>query len=289
MKIKFITTWWPEVTEKIQHEVELSKYIGIKDVSHVFDASSDVFYRFLQTTKGTRGCTLNPIIELNASEIELARYFQLQARGNILQETHNDENFNNEEIEKTPLLLTDAKTNICLVQKVYLSNPKVRPYMISAMHRFGMYVLHESVIDVFKSAGLTGFSIKSVVSTKTNAEYQNCGLLFSNSILSKAENDISMYKRGACFSRLGCLTYDENRLNSALDFNRTSENFDTFNFPDWVVSKRVKMCCEKHKIKGWHFQPVLEKGSIIHKAYLEKWETLFLRLKQYDNIKILGF
>jgi hypothetical protein len=69
-------------------------------------------------------------------------------------------------------------------------------------------------------------------------------------------------------------------LEKALDFNRTGEPLESFEFPDWVVRSSVRDCFVEHRLRGWAFEPVLELGTPPYEEYCELWMSFYRLLGQ---------
>ena len=239
----------------------------------------------MAVTRGTRGCRLNPFVEFDTEEIKQAKFFQLEARGKIIKETNIDYEINLRELENTIFYYTDDQIKIKIIQQLYLSKVDIKPYTISiATDWLSEFVLHNSVIDIFKEAGLTGFSTKMIFNPKLGENNANCCMLFSNNIMPKAELDITTInyiqeEHGYYFRELGCLTYDIKVDDKIADFNRTAENWSSNYCPIWIVTAATKKIYDQNKLKGWAFRPVLEKGTILYKTYIQKWENIFQKVR----------
>ena len=73
-------------------------------------------------------------------------------------------------------------------------------------------------------------------------------------------------------SLYGCLCYETLNSKNLKDFNRTAEPWASNDFPLWVVSQRVREIYRDHKLKGWIFEPVLEKGSELYEEHNLLWK-----------------
>ena len=233
MKIYFRTHWWNDISDKIANDTKLHEAIKPNANMHIFDSDSEIFNHFLASTKGTRGCRFNPFVEFDTDEIRQAKYFQLEARGKIIKETKIDYEMNFNELEKTVFNYTNDQIKIKILQQLYLSQISIKPYTIScATDWLPEFILHNTVIDIFKEAGLTGFSTKTILMPNTREAHANCCMLFSNNLMPKAELDITTInylqgEDGHYFRELGCLTYDLKSNDKIADFNRTAENWSS--------------------------------------------------------------
>lgn len=131
------------------------------------------------------------------------------------------------------------------------------------------------------NAGLRGFSLRPVLREKSREPFGDYSqIICENFLAHHADRDITIISHrdhgadGSFFRHLGSLSYRKGELDSALDFNRTSEGWDNEQ-PLWIVTRRVIECCQVHNIKGLRFRPVLTIGTKLHQEYTDKFEQLF--------------
>lgn len=292
MRIYLRTHWWPDIANLIANEPELSDTVSLKTAMHVFDSDSDIFSHFLELTKKTKGCRLNPVMEFDDEEISEATYFQLECRGKLIPESKKDYEFNLNKLENAEFIYTGNRIKIRLPRQIALSKISIKPNMIAcATSWLAEFILSNNIAEIFRKAGLSGFTINPIYNPKDNGNYEEYFQIYSANIMPRTETDITtiVYEDdagGYSFRELGCLTYDLKGDEVIQDFNRTSENWSNNYCPIWVVTNRVKECYEQNRLKGWHFRPVLMKDSTSYKKYILKWEELYKKIKINPRNKI---
>ena len=73
-------------------------------------------------------------------------------------------------------------------------------------------------------------------------------------------------KEGVRWRRCGCLAYQD--LSVLKAFNRTAEPWTSWEYPNWVVSARVRELSLSHGT-GWSFVPVFGANSPAYRAHLD--------------------
>lgn len=243
------------------------------------DADSEAFQHFLELTSNCEGSWFNPICEFSRREIDSANWFQLDCR-KTLAENQRDYACNSAHFEAGKPLPTASGRRVRILDKIALSRVSpLKPNMVAGVDQWTTeFVVGEAVTAVFEQENLTGYSLRPVLHSKTQDPHEGVWHLCSDSFMPPAVLDRTTPPGDdvETLRELGCLVYDfSNNALPATDFNRTAEAWSGCGMPLWVVSPRVKECFTHHKLKGWAFRPVLEKGSELHEQYLQAWDRLF--------------
>jgi hypothetical protein len=249
------------------------------------DAADPGFDRILEQTKGTSGLWLNPIMAFTAKEMTQPRYFQLEGR-KLVREIGPDYDLNRARLNATPFRKVDGRPlRIKLIDRIALSRIPLAPNMVGlASDWMAEFVLGRAFARTLEREGFSGYSLRPVFNPKTGQDHADYFQLYSESILPAAELDATTISLAADipeeggWRELGCLTYDVSDGHTFADVNRTAENWSNSFIPFWVVSQRVRAACLRDKLKGWAFRPVLEKGTPLHREYLETWASLLARV-----------
>ncbi len=61
-----------------------------------------------------------------------------------------------------------------------------------------------------------------------------------------------------------------------------------FEFPEWIVSDKVRDLFREHMLKGWVFQPVLELGTEVYKEYVNLWSSFFKLVADCGKHQVRG-
>jgi hypothetical protein len=245
------------------------------------DSDEPVFDRFLAVTCGTSGCWFNPIQEFTRVEMVPVRYFQLECR-KLVREGPGDYEINIARLRNLPFFLHGEK--IRLLDRIALSRASLKPNEIAcAGDWMAEFITHREVGRIFEIEGLTGFTLHPVLDPKARKDYEDVFQLYTESLMPQAELDLTTPPHPDFPDKkprqLACLTYDfRDGSEPTADFNRTAEAWSSNDMPVWVISSRVREIFNRHKLRGWAFRPVLEKGTSLHDAYLAKWQNLMGRI-----------
>ena len=281
MKINLRILCQKDAVAALARDPEVSGAVDLNAV--VFELGSDdpLFDRFLERTRGTSGCWLNPVMEFTRAEAEQARLFQLEGR-KLLREGPGDYEANFARLRELPFRET-GPFRIKLLDRFALSRASLKPDEVAAAGDWtAEFLVSREAAGIFAQGGLSGFSLRPVLA-KSGKEHENVFLLYTESLLPLAEPDLTTPPFPAGEGEVGrrqlaCLTYDFRGGPPASDFFRTAENWSSNDMPLWVVSPRVRDAFTRHKLKGWAFRPVLEKGTPLQAAYLAKWQDLMARV-----------
>lgn len=287
MKIILRSFWRkdPNVERRLSENVLLSKSIGVGLTFHEFDSDSEEFEHFLDITADMLdGCWFQPFMKFSKREIAQVSMYQVDCRGKLLKETKYDEELNILNLHNTEMLTTGECTKIKLVKNMSLSKIELDENAIGGTKLLEEFVISDFVAELFQKYGLTGFAKLPIYNPKTKNYHQNFFQPYTDNIMPLSVVNLSTIIRANgndnySYRELGCLTYHLKDIEKAKDFNRTAENWASNNMPIWIVSSRTKKCYEDNKLKGWYFRPVLQEGSVLYLEYVEKWETLFRRIR----------
>jgi hypothetical protein len=282
VKITIRATCGQDVDEALAAELSLAPGARLPD----FDAASPAFDRLLEVSKSRSRCWFNPWMQFTRAEMAQVRFFQLECRGKVLQEGRGDYERNRARLESLPFIRSGPGASIRLIDRIALRGAALRPNEIAGSCEWmAEFVVSREVGRLFESEGLTGFSLRPVFDSRTKQDAEHIFQLYSERLMPRAlvdattpvhpDEDDPEHRR-----QLACLSYDfAGRPPEEADFRRTAEPWSSNHLPVWVVSRRVRECFERRKLRGWAFRPVLEAGSELHAAYTRMWDDLFARVR----------
>lgn len=270
------------------------------------DSESEEFRDYLELTKSVKeGTDFNPWMEFEDLELKPVPFFQPLRRGPVFSESDADYKLNCQRMESLENIPTYGGARIRLLDRVWVKSRKLKENTIAgALEWTGGFIIPEMVAGLFRFAGLKGFSCKEVMDRKNKQPRNGIHLLYSESIMPPALKCIEPIKgvpyadkvRGQMeklgfseeetqklgavvdadnnFFRLyGCLCYESLASSKVLDFNVTAEPWGSWESPLLVVSSRVRDIYREHRLKGWVFEPVLEKGTRMFEDHQALWNN----------------
>lgn len=284
------------------------------DVFPVMDLSSESeeFRDYLELTKNVKeGTDFNPWMEFGDVELDPIPFFQPVCRGPVFSESDADYKSNYQRIESLEKISTYGDTGIRLLDRVCVRPRKLKENTIAgALEWTGGFIIPEGVANFFRLAGLKGFSCKEVMDRKNQQPRSGIHLLYSESIMPPALKCVEplkgipyadkigdqMAKLGFSeqetqklgeavdaddnpFRLYGCLCYESLASSKVSDFNVTAEPWGSWESPLWVVSSRVRDVYREHGLKGWIFEPVLEKGTAMFEDHQTLWKNFTDRIQ----------
>ena len=275
------------------------------DLVDIFDldAASERFAQYLELTrKDKEGTWFNPWMEFTQEELDQCDFLQPVCRGPVFAETDADYNQSREWLDATAKIETTHGFKVKLLKRVCVKDRKLKPNVIAGVLEWTPdYILPTEIVKIFKRSKLDGFSVRKVFNRKAQLPFQDFHLLYSDHFMPAATRVVfppesipleerlgdDFKKAGISLNRVreldqqdeqtlslyGCLCYETLNRNTLRDFNRTAEPWASNDFPLWVVSQRVRDIYREHKLKGWIFEPVLEKDSELYEEHRLLWKS----------------
>ncbi len=249
---------------------------------------------FLRIAARSGVIDLNPWMTFTRADLEDAKFFRLRPR-KVVEDTAADYNRLRDHTNGLPWSGDDPYHRCRLPQRLWLSKIRLPPNQVAVVGQWtAEYVVPQAVRRIFEDAGLSGVEFRPITHTRTGASHDGFFHLYGGRFLGPRTADIATREiyspdpaeRGR--EALGCFCYDANALVGALDFNRTAEADVGFEFPEWVVSPRVRQLFEARLLKGWAFEPVLSTGSRRHRDYEALWASLYRLLADCGKHTIRG-
>ena len=283
-----------------KHFGDLVKNDGI-DIFDL-DAASERFTEYLELTRNEKeGTWFNPWMEFSEEELDQCDFLQPVCRGPVFAETDADYNQTRKWLDAASPIETIQGFKVRLLERVCVKERKLKPNVIAGVLQWTPdFILPTEIVKIFKQSNLKGFSVREVYNRKAKSPFQDFHLLYSDHFMPAATcvvtrpESISLAERfkdgfenlGISLTRAekidqqdrellslyGCLCYEPLNSKTLRDFNRTAEPWASNDFPLWVVSRRVREICREHKLKGWIFEPVLEKGSELYEEHKLLWK-----------------
>ena len=248
-----------------------------------FDAlwPSDELESFLRTSAGSGAFDLNLWMQYTPTEIKVARFLSVRPRKLVI-ESESEYQAMRRDIDATPWTGVDPLYRCRLPRQIMLSCIKLKPNQIGVVGHWSVeFIVPVGVRDLFEAADFSGVEFRPVLRGPNGPPRDDFYQLYTEDLLEDRVIDISSpeiqsdlaEERG--YDVMGSYCYETPTLDSAADFNRTGENNVSFEFPDWIVSNRVRELYTENGLKGWAFEPVFEAGSEKYAAYVELWASLF--------------
>ncbi len=287
---------------------KVQKHFGdlvTNDLMDIFDldAASERFAQYLELTRNEKeGTWFNPWMEFTEEELDQCDFLQPVCRGPVFAETDADYNQTQKWLDADSEIETIHGVKVNLLKRVCVKGRKLKPNVIAGVLQWTPdFILPTEVVNIFKQSELEDFSVREVFNRKAQSPFQDYHLLYSDHFMPAATGVVyppesipleerfrdAFEEAGISPTRAreldqqdeeqlrlyGCLCYETLNGMDLKDFNRTAEPWASNNFPLWVVSRRVRNIYREHKLKGWIFEPVLEKGSELYEEHDSLWKS----------------
>ncbi len=248
-----------------------------------FDAhwpSSDL-EEFLRKSAECGRFDLNPWMQFTAREINDSRFVSIRPR-KIVTESDSEYQAMRRDIDKLPWIGSDPLHRCRLPERIMLSHIKLKPNQAGVVGHWSVeFIVPDLVRTALETAGVTGVEFRPVLRGSNGPPRDDFHHLYAHRLLEPRVIDLSSpeiesalpEERG--YDVLGSYCYEPAVLDQALDFNRTGESNVSFEFPDWIVSGRVRDVFAAGKLTGWAFEPVFEAGTEPYERYIELWTSFF--------------
>jgi len=255
------------------------------------DVASPVFDRILEVARVSSGIKFLRHMTFTDTEISQFSYFELLPL-KILNDSNKEHDATWAYYTELPLIQTGAKWPIKLLDRLYLTACRIKENEIACYgHWTNEYVCGKVMSELINSCDFNGIRTIPVFCTNSKKKLTDCYQLYSDSILPKTLNDISVFETvddGLSEStprRLACLSYSYSELKTFKDFNRTAEPWGPWNFPSWVISNQAYEQMLKNKIP-FRFQPVFDYDSEIYQEYIKNWKVVLTKLSATSGHQI---
>ena len=275
------------------------------DLLNIFDldAASEQFAQYLELTRNdNEGTWFNPWMEFMEDELDQCDFLQPVCRGPVFAETDADYNQTRKWLDASSKIETISGFQVKLLKRVCVKDRKLKPNVIAGVLQWTPeFILPTEIVKIFRQSNLEGFAVRQVFNRKAQLPFQDYHLLYSDRFMPAAtrlvfppesipleERFRDEFKKAGIspmrareldeqdkqtLSLYGCLCYENLNRRTLNDFNRTAEPWASNDFPLWVVSRRVREIYREHKLKGWIFEPVLEKGSELYEEHRLLWKS----------------
>lgn len=249
---------------------------------------------FLQEASALSSISLNTYMEFKSSEINSARFLRLRNR-KATQESDKDYEQMMTDIDALPWLGNDLLGKYRLPNRLTVSRISFKPNQVSGVGEWSAeFIVGTAVRQLFEAAGFSGIQFLPVYRKGSKEEWEQYFQIYSEHVPGTRVLDIasaqirSSFPEEQVFDVLGCLCYESNTLDQALDFNRTGEAAVGFAYPEWIVSAAVRDCFHENKLRGWAFEPILEIGSDLYGEYVDIWTSFFALLQSCEVHTLRG-
>ena len=271
----------------------------------VFDlnAASDRFTEYLEITRNEKeGTWFNPWMEFSEEDLDQCDFLQPVCRGPVFAETDADYNQTQKWLDTASTVEIIKGSKVRLLERVCVKDRKLKPNVIAGVLQWTPdFILPTQIVEIFRQSQLEGFSVREVHNRKAQSPFRDFHLLYSDHFMPAATRVVTPPKglsleerfgdvfenQGISLTRAeeldqqdrenvslyGCLCYESLNSENLKDFNRTAEPWASNDFPLWVVSRRVREIYRDHKMKGWIFEPVLEKGDELYDDHSQLWKV----------------
>ncbi|MGV3573315.1 MAG: hypothetical protein ACO1PB_22200 [Ramlibacter sp.] len=282
----------PGLAHRLAADPVLAKALGAKANAAVgylfprfFDGSGPVLPRLLQLAEGEPVSFLRDL-QCSAAEIESASHLEAVCRSTIGQ-SRADSKATMAAYHQDSLHPTASRWPVRLPQRIYLSKA-VHDATISHVDEWtGEYVVGSQAAEGLRGSGLTGFELRPVLHHKTGEAHAAAHHLVSRELLPAALEDATVFetfddgpRQPSTPRRYGLLSYEAGALQASPDLARTAEPWGAWRTPLWIVRQRARGWLDAAQVRGWKFQPVLEKDSALHREHTQRWGELLGRLRE---------
>ena len=251
---------------------------------------------FLRRAAGVVGFDLKPWLEFSKQEVGAARFLNLRCR-KVVPDSNADFVRMRKEIDALPWVGEDPDRRFRLPNRLFLSRLDLRPNQIGGVGQWSAeYVAAAGICAGFLEDGLSGLAALPVYHTKSGRPFDGYAQLYSESVLPNRIIDSASLPIGSTrgpsrvntaligdergYHAWGCLCYSAEALANAKDFNRTGERMVSFEFPEWIVTQRVRGCYQARLLRGWAFEPVLEQGTGAFDVHEQLWQSFYALLEE---------
>jgi hypothetical protein len=251
---------------------------------------------FLRRAAGVVGFDLHPWLEFSKQEVSAARFLRLRCR-KVIPDSNADFVRMRKEINALPWVGEDPYRKFRIPNRLFLSRLNLRPNQIGGVGEWSAeYVAPAGICAGFLDDGLSGLAALPVYHTKSEQQIDGYVQLFSESILPYRIIDSASLPMGSTrgpsrvnptipgdervYHKWGCYCYSTEAFANAKDFNRTGERMVAFEFPEWIVTQRVRDRYAARLLRGWAFDPVLEQGTEAFHAHEQLWQSLYTVLEE---------
>jgi hypothetical protein len=250
---------------------------------------------FLRRSAALVRFDLNPWMVCTQSEVEAAPFLRILCR-KVAQDSERDFERSRAALDLQPWVGSDPNLRFRVPQRVYLSRLKLRPNEIAGVGEWSAeYVASGGVVSALVDRGLSGLRGLPVLHSKSDQPIEGYLQLHCESYLPERLIDIASPGTGSArrldpsaqptaqgWDCWGCLCYSGSSLDAGEDFNRTGEQMVSFEFPEWVVRRRVREAYTALALRGWSFEPVLQEGTELFAHHDELWRSLYRVLDECE-------
>ncbi|HEY8356017.1 MAG TPA: hypothetical protein VIL30_01045 [Ramlibacter sp.] len=281
----------PGLAHRLAADDVLAKALGAKANPAVgylfpkfFDGSGPMLPRLLQLAQGEPVSFLRDL-QCSATELESATHLEAICRSTIGQ-SRADSKATMAAYHQDSLHPTASRWPVRLPQRIYLSKA-VDDATISHVDEWtGEYVVGSQAAEGLRGSGLTGFELRPVLHHKTGEAHDAGHHLVTRELLPAALEDATVFetfdegpRQPSTPRRYGLLSYEAGALDTSPDLARTAEPWGAWRTPLWIVRQRARAWLAAAQVRGWKFQPVLEKDSALHREHTQRWDELLGRLR----------
>ena len=261
-----------------------------------FDAEwpSQTLDEFLYVASRYGSFDLNPWMTFTRGDIEAAQFLRVRPR-KVVEDNDNDYDTTRSHIDALPWIGDGPMFRCRIPERVYLSRIRLNSDQLAVVGQWtAEFVVPDAVRKLIEGAGLLGADFRPVFDTRSGTQHDGYWHLYSNHLLDTRIIDLATRKiesrhvEEQGYDALGCFCYETAALEKALDFNRTGEGNVSFEFPEWVVSARVRELFAANRLKGWAFEPALEPATAAWEEYQQLWRSFRDMLAACDKHTIRG-
>jgi hypothetical protein len=239
---------------------------------------------------------LNPWMVFSKQEISAARFLRLRCR-KVVSDSTTDFERTRQEIDGLPWVGEDPDRRFRVPNRLFLSRLDLRPNQIAGVGEWSAeYVAAAGIGAGLLEDGLSGLAAMPVYHTKSGRPLDRYVQLYSESILPPriidtaslaigstrlpSRSTLSLTSEEKGYHAWGCLCYSAEALARAKDFNRTGERMVSFEFPEWIVTQRVRGRYDARHLRGWAFEPILEEGTEAFHVHEQLWKSFYAVLEE---------
>ena len=152
------------------------------------DAQSERLAIFLDATKDASGSWFNPIMIYTKKELDRFEFFQIECRKTV-EENNRDYKWNEAHVTTLDLVETCAGMQVYLPNRLAVSTvSSLKPHMVACVGQWlREFVVHSGVAAAFAAESLSGYSLRPLFHSKSEAAHADVHQLYSDKLMPAAE------------------------------------------------------------------------------------------------------
>ncbi len=182
-------------------------------------------------------------------------------------------------------LLKDADPGVRYFSEVRLTRPQVRPMQISSLDAVvPVNFINHDEARVWSSQKFSGLEFGRVCGHREQKIHEDASLIVPTNVMSSMVRGQNVFMESFVHHGImnthplivGFLTYEEDDILQARDFNFTREPICNYGYSQVLVSRKFVDFYRKRGLTGWVFRPILVSGSVLHREFAEMFNKFMV-------------